>query len=225
MRNANRCGLCVIDVKRKKIVVLRRKCPYNTRPTARGPFKRYPFLEQFCIPRGCQNAYEAAFSCGIREFIEECGFFFKSFYKLSQTFDLEWEDPKDVIWSYKISFIFVNLDTIFVPFETKISELVSYVTNECQFEEGALTIKSEILQSLQDELNTENLKLNFNQSIVPIRSKPFLRIQNREFVEAVIMDIAKYFELINVQKKFYEKNNYTKFINLIDKAILPKQSL
>lgn len=243
MKNVNRCGLCVIDPKRKKIIVLKRKCPYikntqtpnTTTTTAAGTTittisqvtpqkskRKPPFVEQFCIPRGCQNTYESSFSCGIREFIEECGFFFNSFYKLSQTFDLEWEDPKDVTWRYKISFLCVDVESIFIPLQEKILDLVDFVSKQCQdATENYITFDSTQFQPPPDDdvpqpfSIKEKVRQNLNQSIIPIYSKNFKRLQKREFIQPSIMDIEKYFELMQTQKKLYIKNNYSSFLQFI----------
>lgn len=219
MRNVNRCGLCVVDTKRKKIVVLRRRCPYSPTPRKKTLVSSEPFVEQFCIPRGCQNSHEAAFICGVREFIEECGFFFKSFYKLPQTFDLEWEDPKDQVWRYTISFILADMDSIFVPLESKITDFVGYLAASPPEDQQVFFVQKDVLESVQDEENTQDLKINLRHSIVPVRSKSFRRIQNKEFVQATIMDLNKYYELIDVQQKCYIKNNYSSFIGTLNSVI------
>lgn len=224
--------MCVIDPKRKKIVVLRRKCPYTKNAPPQQSLsdrpenkKRLAFVEQFCIPRGCQNTYESAFNCGIREFIEECGFFFKSFYKLPHTFDLEWEDPKDVIWRYKISFICVDVESIFIPSQEKVSQLVDFVSKQCHNSKKTYTtfdptpFVGEECESQPRIFTQFNIKdkvvQNLNSAIVPIYSKNFKRLQKREFIQPSIMDIGKYFELINIQKKLYIKNNYSRFLQFI----------
>lgn len=220
---ANRCGLFVIDVARKKVVVLRRRCPYTSDGKKRINYhdgqQHQPFVEQFCVPRGiCLNSYEQPFTCGVREFIEECGFFFKRFYRAAKTFILKWQDPKDVFWEYTISFIFADLSTMFVPIDTKIGELVAHITAETKgIEEGSIKLEESVLENVVNTRASTNF--NLNHIFVPIWTEALIRLRCRENVQAVVMNLDKYLELINLQKPFYTSSNYDQFLEFIQYQI------
>lgn len=99
-------GLFVIDKDTKQTIILKRSTPYNDSvKTLDGGF-----VEEYCIPRGnLKHDNETDLECGVREFIEECQLFFSEFYIIPETFDLEWRDPPNKLWKYKIFFLFVSM--------------------------------------------------------------------------------------------------------------------
>lgn len=221
MKRVTRCGLFVVDLQRQKTIILQRRCPYDIdrRYWQRGS----AFIEQFCVPRGaCINSHESVFACGVREFIEECGFFFKAFTKCPYTFTLEWEDPETVLWQYRISFIQVNLEDIIIPMENKIGALVSHIM---QMVDLAGDEKDQLNVLLDDNVLTEVIDTNANfhhtadifdlkAEFLSMKSR-FRKIRNTEFVHAVVTNIQTYISLLNIQKTLYISSNYAEFISFI----------
>lgn len=131
-------GLCVLDVKRKKIIVLKRKIPYD----GSVPDDSGRFVEQISIPRGGALDNENLFRCAKREFFEETRFKLKSMEYLDETFNLYWCDPQSKKWEYTIFFAVASLKSknimkvrslyttsLFTPTIMKITDYTSSITN------------------------------------------------------------------------------------------------
>lgn len=126
-------GLFVIDKSTNQTIILKRSTPYNDSVIE----SHCGFVEEYCIPRGSlKHDNESELECGIREFIEECQLFFSEFYILPETFNLEWRDPPDKLWRYKIFFLFVSMRHSFsvLPFNVRlISNTICSMVREIDF--------------------------------------------------------------------------------------------
>lgn len=102
-----RAGLCVIDYRRKKMVILKKLEPYT---------KTYiyeNFVEKYCLPRGKTiRKTEDLFHCALREFHEETTLLLiDNFEKYCDYFDLWWYDQNEK-WIYRIFFVNVDFNLI-----------------------------------------------------------------------------------------------------------------
>lgn len=154
----HRAGVCLIDPKQKKILVLKRKTVYEK------TWRSNPrvFLEQYSLPRGgCKNRKEPPLTCAIREFIEETGFFPKEGYISSESFNLFWYDPENVKWEYSIYFVLADLSNenkikiddnsnIFIP-------LIDESTKICRFSKYEPAVAQ--VMSLETYICEMNLQL------------------------------------------------------------------
>ena len=214
MVQINRCGLFVIDPKLKKAIVLKRRYPYESKKTNNIE----PFVEQFCIPRGArQNIHEPLFVCSIREFIEECGFFFKTFKFQDYFFDLWWEDPINVVWKYRIFFMFADFKQIIVPLENKITHLVQEITLHIrQSMDGRVKLPADELQSYLNPIS--NLQTIYtNKKLIFIKPLGFRKVLLNECINACIINLTKYIKIIERQQNTYVSSNYGAFLEILQR--------
>lgn len=126
-------GLFVIDRATNQTIILKRSTPYNDSVNT----YQDGFVEEYCIPRGSlKHENESELECGIREFIEECQLFFSEFYILPETFELEWRDPPNKLWKYKIFFLLVSIKHSFsvLPFNVRlISDSICNIIRDIDF--------------------------------------------------------------------------------------------
>lgn len=102
-------GLLAFDRQKQLVLVLKRVTPYAVNQKWRS--RPSHFIEQYHIPRGQQSSpLEPLKTCAIREFIEETNIFMKTFDILPDTFELRWEDPPGVEWTYTIFFMACSLE-------------------------------------------------------------------------------------------------------------------
>lgn len=207
-------GLFVIDKCTNQTIILKRSTPYNDSICT----PQDGFVEEYCIPRGgLKHENETDLECGIREFIEECQIFFSEFYILPETFNLQWRDPPNKLWKYKILFLFVSMKNSFPiqPFNVRIisDKICSMIRNinynsfykisdceECFLKYKIPCIKTimahvEIPQHLIDMATNNYMKINnvpenLQRQILNSKNVSSL-IENHKFLKPFRKDIKK----------------------------------
>lgn len=197
-KTQSRSGLFVMDTSRKNVVVLKRLRPYTPEIS-----KAFGFVEEYSIPRGGHlTQREPSISCAVREFIEECGFFFREFLLLHDTFELQWNDPPTATWRYTIHFMIAN-------FKSKVY------------------IKQKYIPSIVEQITRIFQKQKSQSGPVPIKLEPFQAEDLPEYkygggharYECVIPKIFKYKEykqLVSNRLGLYFNSNYLDFFEKIE---------
>ncbi|AMB48654.1 ADP-pyrophosphatase-like protein [Glossina pallidipes salivary gland hypertrophy virus] len=229
-------GVFIFEKTTSSVFILKRTLPYKNSIIS----DNNTFIEQYSLPRGKYlSKNEPTLICGIREFMEECGVFFKKFEIFPKTFKLWWHDPINIHWEYEISIIIVYINDIFTFNESYCSSLLNIIRTELnnyypllKYNDDFKVInyyKSKKCISL--DLNKiikngylKNVKFQNHDNIFKIinknnKSTSSTHARVFENIEAYLVKIKIYFILIRKQLKLYHSSNYIEFLNFISKKI------
>lgn len=232
-------GLFVIDKTTKQTIILKRSTPYNDSTYV---VQQDGFVEEYCIPRGgLKHEHESELECGIREFIEECQIFFSEFYILPETFNLQWRDPPNKLWKYKILFLLVSMKDSFtvLPFNVRLisdkictmireidfsNSIVTSNCNECITKFNVTCVKSAIThvkiphsviyEATNNQLNMNKIPQKLQHKILVNRNLSSL-IENHKILKPFRKDIKKIqgIQRENIYKMIMPVNHYILLMN------------
>lgn len=213
--NLNRSGLVLFN-KEYEIYFLNRIKPYiidndnndnsnNNFDEKTNKFRNY--VEKYCVPRGVKTSNESFLECAVREFMEETNIFFNEVIILKDHFLLEWYDPPNVLWQYKIFVGFVDDLTRFsVRYCDKKKIVEQFKNNWDQVDESSTTAQNYIKVSNIKSLCSKSTKYKYSNENVVLLKKNFNR----------------YKDLVCQNLHFYHKHNYYNFFTFLENMTFKK---
>lgn len=154
-----------------------------------------PFIEEIQVPRGRCEKDETLLNCAIREFMEECGIYFKSIHFLTEAYRLQWEDIGYGQWEYKIFFGIASFN----------SNNIIRVTNHTWANPFRMP-------NLNTTTTTTTTSLYNNQ-------RKRRRYEPIEPGNPETIPIVEYIGEIQKRLPLYGNNNYSQFLRLLERLL------